>query len=248
MISKTAVVETEDVGSGVSLGEFVVVRAGARIGNDVVIHPHVVIEAGVVIGDGVEVFPGAYIGKEPKGAGATVRESEFEKQVSIGANCSIGPNAVIYYGVSIGENTLIGDAVSILEQCRIGSRCVISRNVTINYNATIGDRTKVMDGTHVTGNCRVGNDVFISVMVGTTNDNAMGQEGYSDESTLGPTVGDGARIGAMANLLPGVTVGEGAVVGASALVTKRVEARTVVMGVPARFVRHVEEAGAGGDG
>lgn len=46
-----------------------------------------------------------------------------------------------------------------------------------------------------------------------------------------------ADIGTGAVLLPGVTVGEGAIVGAGAVVTKDVEAFSVVAGVPARFVR-----------
>lgn len=240
VISERAVVETDAIGSGTRIGDFAVVRADVRLGDNVVIHPHVVVEPGVVIGDGAEVFPGTYLGKEPKGAGATARLPEFEKKVSVGAGCVIGPNAVIYYDVSIGDNTLIGDGASIREQCQIGSSCIVARNVTINYNAAVGDRTKIMDCTHVTGNCRVGDDVFISVLVGMTNDNAMGRKGYTEASILGPTIEDGAMVGAKANLLPGVVIGRGAIVGAGAVVTKAVEAGTLVAGVPARFVRRVE--------
>jgi acetyltransferase-like isoleucine patch superfamily enzyme len=241
VISKTAVVETDAIGSGTRIGDFAVVRAGVRLGQNVLVHPHVVIEPGVVVGDGVEIFPFAYLGREPKGAGTLARQPEFEKVITIGAECSVGANAVIYYDVSVEENTLIGDGASIREQCRIGSRCIVARDVTINYNTKIGDRTKIMDSTHITGNCVIGNDVFISVLVGTTNDNAMGGEGYSEELVLGPTVEDGAMVGAKANLLPGVVVGRDAIVGAGALVTRPVEPETIVMGVPARVVRRVEK-------
>src|SRR5215212_8365492 len=102
LISKTAVIETGAIGSGTRIGDFTIVHAGVRLGERVIVHPHVVIEAGVVVGDGVEIFPFAYLGREPKGAGAMARQPEFEKTIRIGANCSIGPNAVIYYDVSIG--------------------------------------------------------------------------------------------------------------------------------------------------
>jgi acetyltransferase-like isoleucine patch superfamily enzyme len=49
-------------------------------------------------------------------------------------------------------------------------------------------------------------------------------------------------VGAGAILLPGIEVGEEAFVAAGALVTRDVAARTLVMGVPAKVVRDVEEA------
>ena len=46
-------------------------------------------------------------------------------------------------------------------------------------------------------------------------------------------------IGAGATILPGVTVGENAVVGAGAVVTKDVEANTVVGGNPAKLIKRL---------
>lgn len=241
-ISPHAVVQSKEVGAGVTIGEFAIVRAGARIGEGAVIHPHAVISEGVSIGAGAEVFPGAFVGKEPKGAGALARQPAFERRVIIGDGCSIGPNVVIYYDVEIGAGPLIGDGASIREQGRIGQRCILSRCVTVNYNAAIGDRTKIMDSTHVTGNCRIGSDVFISLLVGMANDNAIGAHGYSDEEeeVVGPTIEDGAMIGVGAILLPGVRIGAGAIVAAGATVSKNVEARTLVAGAPARVVRRLD--------
>ncbi len=50
-----------------------------------------------------------------------------------------------------------------------------------------------------------------------------------------------AWIGANASILSGVTVGENAIVAAHAVVTKDVPANTVVGGIPAKFIKHVEE-------
>lgn len=238
-VSSRACVETDDIGEDVHIHEFAVVRSGARLGRGVVIHPHAVIGDGVILGDGVEVFSGAVLGKEPKGAGATARQPEFERRILVGTNSSISPNCVVFYDVEIGENTLLGDGASIREKCRIGSRCIISRYVTINYNTIIGDRVKVMDLTHLTGNMTIDDDVFVSTMVGTVNDSAIGKVGYDEALIIGPTIQTGASIGAGAMLLTGVTIGRGAVVGAGSVVTKDVEPSTLVMGVPARFIRVV---------
>ena len=239
-ISELAVVQTKDVGTNVRIDEFSIIRDDVRIGHNVIVHPHVVINSGSSISDGVEIFSGAIIGKEPKGAGATARTPYFKKHIVIGKNTSIGPHAVVYYDVDIGSNTLIGDGASIREQCRIGSRCIISRYVTINYNTTIGDHTKIMDLTHITGNCKIGNNVFISTTIGMTNDNLDGDGGYDENRILGPTLHDGAFIGAGVTLLPGVTIGEKAIVGSGAVVTRDVPANSVAMGIPARVIRQID--------
>jgi acetyltransferase-like isoleucine patch superfamily enzyme len=242
MISPVAVVETADIGADVTVKEFAVIRPGVRLGNNVIVHPHVVIETGVIIGDDVEIFPGAYIGKEPKSVkGVLARPISFEARTIIGPQVSIGPGAVIYYDVEIGEASLIGDGASIREKSRIGTRSVIGRHVTVNYNCQVGDRTKVMDHSWLAGNMRVGNDVFISGGVLTTNDNMLGGKGYSDDRVQGPYIADGVMIGVAVAILPGVTIGKNAIIGAGAVVTRDVEPHTVVMGVPARFKKFVSD-------
>lgn len=240
MISKMAVVETDQIGRNVNIGEFCVIRAGVILGDNVTIHPNVIIESGVTIGNGVELFPGTYIGKKPKGAGATARPIEFVPKVTVGDNCVIGPNAVIYYDVTIGNNTLLGDGASLREQVRVGHHCLISRYVTVNYNTKIGNHTRIMDMTHITGDCEIGDNVFISILVSTTNDNVVFNSEYKNEKFNGPHVQNGAIIGASACLLPGVTVKEGALVGANAVVSRDVRQYDVVMGIPAKVIRNLK--------
>lgn len=52
-------------------------------------------------------------------------------------------------------------------------------------------------------------------------------------------IGKNVWLGANVTVLPGVTIGENAIVAAGAVVTKDVEAGTVVAGVPAKFVKRI---------
>jgi sugar O-acyltransferase (sialic acid O-acetyltransferase NeuD family) len=83
--------------------------------------------------------------------------------------------------------------------------------VTLNTNCTVDHDCIVSDGVHIMGGAAVASSVV---------------------------VGNFASIGTNATVLPGRKIGKGAFVGAGAVVTKDVEANTVVVGVPARFVKY----------
>lgn len=51
------------------------------------------------------------------------------------------------------------------------------------------------------------------------------------------TIGSNVFIGAKALILPGISIGDGAVIGAGSVVTKDVEAWTVIGGNPAKIIR-----------
>lgn len=210
------------------------VRAGAVIGDDVTIHPHVVIEPGVEIGAGTEVLPGTYVGRRPRAVGSISRDPTYRETASVGAGCSIGANAVVYYDVEIGDDTLIGDAASLRETARVGNGCVIGRAVVLDRDVEVGDRSKINFASSLAAKARIGEGVFIAQHVITTNDNALGRHGWNDEQIAGPTIEDEAMIGANVTLLPGVRIGRGSTVGAGSVVTKDVAPGTTVVGVPAR--------------
>ena len=212
-------------------------------GSSCEIYDNAVIFDNVILGDNVTVLPGAVIGRPPKSTGATRLKSDASAApVRIGNNCVIGANAVIYSDVEIGDNTMICDTACVREGCRIGCYCVIAMGVTINYSTTIGDRVRVMDNTHLTGNMTIEDNVFVGMLVTTANDNTMGRrpppEGVKQ---MGPTIRRFATIGQGACILPGLEIGENAIVGANSVVTKDVQPRTVVTGVPARFHRELTD-------
>jgi acetyltransferase-like isoleucine patch superfamily enzyme len=141
---------------------------------------------------------------------------------------------VIYYGVEIGDDSLVGDHASIREGARIGSGCVLGRATIVDREVRIGDRTVIMFTGVIASKSVVGADVFIAPGVTTTNDNRLGADGWVEERAAGARIEDEAKIGANAALLPGVAIGRGAVVGAGSVVTRDVEAGVTVFGNPAR--------------
>lgn len=109
----------------------------------------------------------------------------------------------------------------------IGDGSVVFAGAVINAGATIGVNVIVNTGAIVEHDCVVGDHAHI----------ATGARLASAVS-----VGTLAHIGAGATVRQQIAIGEGAVVGAGAVVIKDVEPWTVVMGVPARPVRRLQEA------
>jgi acetyltransferase-like isoleucine patch superfamily enzyme len=99
---------------------------------------------------------------------------------------------------------------------------------------------RVQTDVYLTAGAVIEEDVFVGPGVTTTNDSTMARHA-PDEPLDGPTLRRACRVGGGVVLCPGVEVGEEAFVAAGAVVARDVPARAVVMGVPARVVREVDD-------
>jgi acetyltransferase-like isoleucine patch superfamily enzyme len=234
-------------GKNVKIGDYTNIAEDVRLGNDVVIGNRVTIYPNTTIEDGCRIMDGAVIGRLTYRTSAVIRETTPTYQpLSIGARSVIGCNVVLYTGVRLGRETLLADGVSIREDCVLGDQVLLGRYVNLNYNAIIGNRTRIMDLTHITGNAKIGEDCFISMLVGTSNDNDvyLSRFGLHDhnEDFIGPNIGHYVVIAVGVSMNPGVKIGDGALIGAGAVVTKDIAAWMIAMGTPARPIKPIEDA------
>lgn len=127
---------------------------------------------------------------------------------------------------NIGENSRLTPPVHIL----MGDRISIGRNVVISYDITCMS----------VGGITIEDNVLIAagVKILTNNHDPADRAVLTAKPVV---IKRGAWVGAGATILPGVTVGENAVVAAGAVVTKDVEANTVVGGVPAKVIKTLNQ-------
>lgn len=113
-----------EIGEGTQIWQFVVILKGAKIGVDCNICAHALIEGNVVIGDrvtvksGVQIWDGSVIGNDVFiGPNATFTNDPFPRSkqyptqfqgVTIHNGASIGANATLLPGITIGEKAMVG--------------------------------------------------------------------------------------------------------------------------------------------
>lgn len=116
--------ESRHVGPGTRIWAFAHVLAGARIGRDCNICDHVLIEGGAVVGDrvtvksGVQLWDGLSVGSDVFiGPNASFTNDPFPRSrqhlaqypaTVLEDGCSIGANATILPGVTIGRQAMVG--------------------------------------------------------------------------------------------------------------------------------------------
>lgn len=189
------------------------------------------IEPGIKIGRDTVIWPNTYL------RGKTV----------IGEGCVIGPN-------TIAEDTTVGDCCEIL--------AAVMEGTVVEDNVGIGPFARLRKGAHLCKGVHVGN--FGEVKDSTLGPGTkMGHFSYIGNATIGDNVNIGAGtvtcnydgvhknqteigedvfIGSDTMLVAPVKIGARSRTGAGAVVTKDVEPDTLVVGVPARPIKKLNEA------
>lgn len=159
-------------------------------------------------------------------------------------SADVAANAVI------GEGSSIWHLAQVREGVHMGENCVVGRGAYIGTGVTMGNGCKVQNYALVYEPAVLEDGVFVGPSVVFTNDhfpraiNVDGSPKSADDwHPVGVTVRRGASIGARAVCVAPVTIGAWATVAAGAVVVKDVPNYALVVGVPARQIGWVGEAG-----
>lgn len=112
-----------------------------------------------------------------------------------------------------------------------GARLTIGKNCFFNHNCSITAGRLIEIG----DDCMFANNIVII-----DHDHKFDCGGVSSKLVSNPIkIGNQVWVGANATILKGVTIGDGAIIAANAVVTKDVDAHTVVAGCPARRIKSI---------
>ena len=115
-----------------------------------------------------------------------------------------------------------------------GKNITVGKNVFINSGCCFQDQ----GGVEIGDNCLIGHQVVFATL-----NHALDPELRAGMYPAPIKLGKNVWVGSHATLLAGVTVGDNSVIAAGAVVTRDVPANTVVGGVPAKVIRHIEHDG-----
>lgn len=188
------------------------------------------------------------------GNGVTIHPSVLfwpyeNKETIIGKRVRIDSGSVIYGGVEIGNDTVIGHHTLIRPNCKVGVHSLITNFCVLPGSVTIGNHVAIHHYCQVAQKSVVEDYAFIAPGLISANDNKIiyyrpeyGGRGSEKHMKLlkGIRIKYGAKIGGGVRIRANVTIGRQAVVGMGAVVTKDVPDYAKVMGVPARIKGYID--------
>ncbi|WP_130802821.1 acyltransferase [Acinetobacter ihumii] len=153
--------------------------------------------------------------------------------IEIGKNCFISPLAHIF--AEPGRKISIGDHSFIAADCTLHGPLTIGNEVAINHHCILeGGRAGIIlhDQVRIAAYCHL-----YAFDHGTDLSRPIYQQAVTSK---GIEIGRDVWLGAHVGVKDGISIGEHAIVGMNSMVTKNVEARHMVAGNPARWIKHRE--------
>jgi UDP-3-O-[3-hydroxymyristoyl] glucosamine N-acyltransferase len=140
------IAEDAEIGEGTRIGAGCSIGRGVRIGRECEVYPQVTIYPGSTLGDRVIVHAGAVLGSDGFGYVRDAKSGRYEKFPQVGRlviedDVEIGANTTIDRGAldetRIGRGTKIDNLVHIGHNCRLGENVVIAAQTGLSGSITI---------------------------------------------------------------------------------------------------------------
>jgi UDP-3-O-[3-hydroxymyristoyl] glucosamine N-acyltransferase len=169
---RAVIAEGAEIGEGTRIGVGCVIGRGVMMGTECEIYPNVTIYSGTTLGDRVIVHAGAVLGSDGFGYVRDAKSGRYEKfpqvgrlviedDVEIGANTTIDRGALdetrigrgtkIDNLVHIGHNCRLGENVVIAAQTGLSGSIVIENNVVLGGQVGIGEHARIEEGVMLGG-------------------------------------------------------------------------------------------------
>jgi UDP-2-acetamido-3-amino-2,3-dideoxy-glucuronate N-acetyltransferase len=155
----------------------------------------------------------------------------------------IHPTAIVDDGAEIGEDSRIWHFSHVCAGARIGRGVSLGQGVFVGNRAVIGDGCKVQNNVSIYDNVTLEEGVFCGpsmVFTNVYNPRALVDRKDEFRDTV---VRTGATLGANCTIICGAVIGAFAFIGAGAVVTSDVPDYALMVGVPARRIGWMSQAG-----
>ncbi|MEQ8210076.1 MAG: acyl-ACP--UDP-N-acetylglucosamine O-acyltransferase [Lacipirellulaceae bacterium] len=158
-IHPTALVSPHaQVHSGVEIGPFSIVEAGAVVGQDSKLAAHVTIKQGVTIGRECQIHENVVVG----GLAQHTNPPGEPGNVIVGERCTLRENVTIHRPLHTVSETRLGNdcflmaGAHVAHDCVVGSNVILTNNVLLGGHVHVGDRACLGGAVAVHQHCRVG--------------------------------------------------------------------------------------------
>jgi acetyltransferase-like isoleucine patch superfamily enzyme len=182
------------------------------------------------------------------------------KDVKLGKNVEILPNAFVGDNCEIGDGTVVQYGAFLEHDCTIGNNCRIGTYAVLRRGTRMGDHSVFGSLSASEGNNNVGNHVTIETQCHITEGTVIEDYVFIASEYVGantvrishgrdsvplvkeaPYIRFGARIGVNVTVLPKITIGREALIGAGAVVTSDIPDFAIAFGTPAKVRGKVAE-------
>lgn len=228
------------IGSNVHFGENVTLMHNCIIGDNVSLGSNSYIDSNTIIRSNVSLGEDSFVGSNCI-LGEYLSDFTGDRQphshpLMIGRSALIRSGSIIYAGSTMGDGFQTGHQVTIREESIIGDHVSIGTLSDIQGHCRLGNYVRLHSNVHLGMLSQLDDFVWIFPYVVLTNDPTP----PSDE-LVGVHIHSFAIVATAAIIMPGLDIGQDSLVGAGAIVTKSIPDYTVAVGNPAKPVSDVRK-------